>query len=83
MSPDLPGVPDAEAGDVLKDLLGFLEKNPSTANGEGQVSADLWRRMEEFAAGKIPDDEIEGLSRQILGSPESIREFVEILGRNS
>jgi hypothetical protein len=83
MSPDRSRRPYAEAGDALNDLLGFLEKNPPAADGKCQVSAELQRRMEEFAAGQIPDEEIEGLCGQILSSPESIRAFVEILGRNS
>jgi hypothetical protein len=37
--------------------------------------------MEQFANGKIPDNEIENLSGQILASPEAIRVFAEILGR--
>ncbi len=83
MSPDRSRRPYAEAGNALNDLLGLLEQNPPAAGGKCQVSAELRHRMEEFAAGRIPDEEIEGLCGQILSSPDSVRAFVEILGRNS
>jgi hypothetical protein len=79
MSPEPPGDPDA--GDALKNIFGFLEKNLPASDGSAEVPAELREKMEQFASGKIPQDEIENLSGQILASPEAIRVFAEILGR--
>lgn len=81
MSPESSSEP--EAGEGLKNILGFLEKNLPASEGEVQVSAELREKMEQFANGKIPPNEIENLSGQILASPEAIRVFAEILGRVS
>ena len=81
MSPESSGEP--EAGDSLKTIFGFLEKNLPASEGEAHVSAELREKMEQFANGKIPTNEIENLSGQILASPEAIRVFAEILGRVS
>ncbi len=79
MSPESSGQP--EAGDALKNIFGFLEKNLSASDGSAEVPAELREKMEQFANGKIPPNEIENLSGQILASPEAIRVFAEILGR--
>lgn len=81
MSPESSG--EAEAGEGLKNILGFLKKNLPASEGEAHVSAELREKMEQFANGKIPPNEIENLSGQILASPEAIRVFAEILGRVS
>ena len=81
MSPESSGQP--EAGDALKNIFGFLEKNLPVSDGSAEVPAELREKMEQFANGKIPDNEIENLSGQILASPEAIRVFAEILGRLS
>ncbi len=81
MSPESSGQP--EAGDALKNIFGFLEKNLPESDGSAEVPAELREKMEQFANGKIPDNEIENLSGQILASPEAIRVFAEILGRLS
>ncbi len=81
MSPESSGQP--EAGDALKNIFGFLEKNLPESDGSPEVPAELREKMEQFANGKIPDNEIENLSGQILASPEAIRVFAEILGRLS
>ena len=75
--------PSNEPGgsDALKEIFGLLEKNLPASDGTGQVSAELREKMEQFANGLIPNEEIENLSRQILASPEAIRAFAEILGR--
>jgi hypothetical protein len=79
MSPESSGQP--EAGDALKNIFGFLEKNLPVSDGSAEVPAELRKKMEQFANGKIPANEIENLSGQILASPEAIRVFAEILGR--
>ena len=79
MSPKSSGEP--EAGDSLKTIFGFLEKNLPASDGSAEVSAELRAKMEQFASGKIPPNEIENISGQILASPEAIRVFAEILGR--
>ena len=79
MSPEPSG--DHDAGDALKNIFGFLEKNLPASDGSAEVPAELREKMEQFANGKIPPNEIENLSAQILGSPEAIRVFAEILGR--
>jgi hypothetical protein len=81
MSPDSPGEPEPEAGDALKTIFGLLEKNLPARDGSAQLSDELREKMEQFAKGKIPNEEIESLSGQILASPEAIRAFAEILGR--
>lgn len=79
MSPEASGEP--EAGEGLKNIFGLLEKNLPASGDQLQVSIELREKMERFANGKIPPDEIENLSAQILASPEAIRVFAEILGR--
>ena len=79
MSPE----PGPESGDALKNIFGFLEKKLPASDGQPQVSAELREKMEQFANGKIPRNEIENLSSQILASPDAIRAFAEILGRLS
>jgi hypothetical protein len=81
MSPESSGQP--EAGDALKNIFGFLEKNLPVSDGSAEVPAELREKMEQFAKGKIPPNEIENLSGQILASPDAIRVFAEILGRLS
>jgi hypothetical protein len=81
MSPESSSEP--EAGEGLKNILGLLEKNLPASEGEAHVSAELREKMEQFANGKIPPNELENLSGQILASPEAIRVFAEILGRLS
>ena len=79
MSPESSGDPDA--GDALKNIFGFLEKNLPASDGPAEVPAELREKMEQCANGKIPPNEIENLSSQILASPEAIRVFAEIIGR--
>jgi len=81
MAPESSGQP--EAGDALKNIFGFLEKNLPVSDGSAEVPAELREKMEQFAKGKIPPNEIENLSGQILASPDAIRVFAEILGRLS
>jgi len=83
MSPEPSGEPGPESGDALKNIFGFLEKNLPASGGPPQVSSELREKMEHFANGKIPPNEIENLSSQILASPDAIRVFAEILGRLS
>ena len=79
MSPE----PSSEPGgsDALKEIFVLLEKDFPASDGSAQVSAELREKMEQFAKGEIPNEEIENLSSQILASPEAIRAFAEILGR--
>ena len=79
MSPESSGDPDA--GDALKNIFGFIEKNLPASDDSAKVPDELREKMEQFANGKIPPNEIENLSGQILASPEAIRVFAEILGR--
>lgn len=72
--------PDPSAGDALKDIFGFLEKNFPNGVSESVVPLELRQQMEKFAEGKSPVAEIEALCTQILRSPESIRAFAQILG---
>ena len=79
MSPESSTEPGGS--DALKEIFGLLEKNLPPSDGSAQVSAELREKMEQFAKGEIPNEEIENLSSQILASPEAIRVFAEILGR--
>lgn len=81
MSPEASDELGSESGGALKNIFGLLEKNLPASGDQLQVSIELREKMERFANGKIPPDEIENLSAQILGSPETIRAFAEILGR--
>ena len=79
MSPETSN--ESGGSDALKEIFGLLEKNLPASDGSAQVSAELREKMEQFAKGEIPNEEIENLSSQILASPEAIRAFAEILGR--
>jgi len=81
MSPDSSSESASDSDDALKNIFGYLEKNLPTSDGSTEVPAELREKMEQFANGKIPPNEIENLSGQILASPEAIRVFAEILGR--
>ena len=79
MSPEASN--ESGGSDALKEIFGLLEKNLTASDASAQVSAELREKMEQFAKGEIPNEEIENLSSQILASPEAIRAFAEILGR--
>jgi len=81
MSPDSSSDSAPGSDDALKNIFGYLEKNLPTSDGSTEVPAELREKMEQFANGKIPPNEIENLSGQILASPEAIRVFAEILWR--
>lgn len=80
MSPEQPGERTPPPDDALREVFGFFEKNFPAGEFGALDTAELRMRMQQFADGHLPGEEIEALCEQILSSPEMIRTFVEILG---
>jgi len=73
-------VDHSDSGTDWKNIFTFLCRETPVVRGRADDrAADLRRKLDLFARGEIPEDEIDGLCADIASSPEALEALAELL----
>jgi hypothetical protein len=73
-------VDNIDSGTDWKNIFAFLHRETAVAHGRADDrAAELRRKLDLFARGEIPEEEIDGFCADIASSPEALEALAELL----